>query len=68
MDESLIACMVIKPTSNGFHFRTIRENGQHKDVIVWSTKALFLMLAELCGFDLSKQNFSVTHNGEDGQE
>ena len=64
MDKSLVACIVIKPASNGFLLRTIWENGRHEDLILWSTKALFFVIADMLDFDLSKQDFSCTHNGE----
>ena len=66
MDKSPVACIVIKPASNGFLMRTIRENGRHEDLIIWSTKALFFFLADMVDFDLSKQDFTYTHNGEKG--
>ena len=68
MDKSLVACIVIKPVSNGFFMRTIWENGRHEDVIIWSTKALFLAFAGMLDVDLSKQDFTYVHNGENDNE
>ena len=62
--KSLVACIVIKPASNGFLLRIIRENGRHEDTIIRSTKALFFVIADMLGYDLSKQDFSYTHHGE----
>jgi len=68
MDKSLVACIIIKPTSNGFLMRTIWENGRHEDVVIWSTKALFLAFASMLDVDLSKQDFTYIHNGEKDDE
>lgn len=68
MDKPLVACIIIKPATNGFHIRIIRENGVHKDWIVWSTKALFFTIADMLDFDLSKHDFTYTHNGENDED
>lgn len=68
LNKSLVACVIIKPASNGFFVRTVREDGRHEDLIIWSTKALFFALADMVGFDLSKQDFTYTHNGEKATE
>ena len=59
-----VKLITIEPHDNGYTIKIIREQYTTQKNIVWSTKALFLILADLLDYPLHKQNWATTHHQE----